>query len=182
MAAVAIVAGRAVLVRNVASMVRPEAGAVAAMAGAVAATAVAATAVVAVVVDTAVATVVLTMGAGLGAVWLAAFRLTGSVGAAWAAWLALLGAAPVLLHGFTIYPDPAGAAAMAVAVLALVGLDRGTISLRPGTWAALGAVLAALPWLHTRFALLAGGLGLAMTLLVGASISAQSASPLIGSR
>jgi hypothetical protein len=103
----------------------------------------------------AVATVALALAAGLGATWLAAYWLTASAAAAWAGWLSLLAAAPIVLHGYTIYPDPVGAAAMAVGLLALVGLERGMLRVRPLVWPGIGAALAWLPWLHTRFAVLA---------------------------
>ena len=49
-------------------------------------------------------------------------------------------------------------------VLALVALDRlAAPALRGAGWAAVGAALALLPWLHTRFALVAGVLGLALS-------------------
>ncbi len=111
----------------------------------------------------AVATVIVVTAAGLSAAWLAAFWLTGSVAAAWAAWGALVASAPIVLHGYTVYPDPVGAAAAMGGVLALVALDRterGPLSL--ATWAGVGALLATLPWLHLRFALLAGVIGAAI--------------------
>ncbi len=85
--------------------------------------------------------------------------------AAWFAWLAVTTAAPIVLHGFTIYPDPVGAAAVMAGVLALVWLDLSPrAALGPGRWLSVGAALALLPWLHTRFALLAGVLGAVLAL------------------
>jgi hypothetical protein len=110
----------------------------------------------------AVATVVAICAAGTAAAWLAAYWLTQRAGAAWAAWAALVAAAPFLLHGFTIYPDPVGAAAAAAGMLALVVLDTGAAGLSARAWAGLGAALAGLPWLHTRFALVAAVLGVAI--------------------
>lgn len=110
----------------------------------------------------AVATVIAIVAAGLGASWVAAWWLTQSAGAAWIAALALLGSAPFLLHGFTIYPDAVATAVMAVAILGLVGLETGRLAVTPRPWALVGAALAWLPWLHTRFAVLAAVLGLAV--------------------
>ena len=113
----------------------------------------------------AVATVIVVAAAGLSAAWIAAYWLTASTGAAWTAWLALVVAAPVVLHGYTVYPDGVGAAAAMAGVLGLVALDRSAgVALPLAGWAAIGGALALLPWLHTRFALVAGVLGLAIVL------------------
>jgi hypothetical protein len=126
----------------------------------------------------AVATVVAVVAAATGAAWLAAFWVTGSGAAAWAAWLALVGAAPFALHSFTIYPDAVGAAAAMAGVLALAGLDRGRAeSWTRRRWAAIGAALALLPWLHTRFALVAAVLGTAIVLRL---LSRRAAAATIG--
>jgi hypothetical protein len=90
--------------------------------------------------------------------WRTAWRLTGDAGAAWVAAAAFAITAPGYFHAFTVFPDGAGAACVALAVSVLVALDSG----HPVSRAALagaGAALALLPWLHTRFAVLAGGLG-----------------------
>lgn len=112
----------------------------------------------------AVLTVILLTAIGMALVWQAAFLISGSAAAAWFAWLAVTTAAPVVLHGFTIYPDPIGAAAAMAGVLALVWLEvspGGTLA--SWRWVGTGAALAVLPWLHTRFALVAGVLGMAVT-------------------
>ena len=67
----------------------------------------------------AVGTVIVAIAAGTAAAWLAAWWLTASIGAAWAAWLALVVSAPLVLHGYAVYPDPVGAAAVMAGVLAL---------------------------------------------------------------
>lgn len=92
--------------------------------------------------------------AGIGLVWKLAFDLTGRASAAWYAAAAMATATPIAFHAFTIYPDgPAG-------VLVLTGawaLLRRDASRRALVWH--GLALALLPWLHTRFAILAGLLG-----------------------
>jgi hypothetical protein len=111
----------------------------------------------------AVATVVLVAALGVAAVWRAGWLLAGTAAGGWAAGLALAVASPFLLLSFTIYPDPLGSAVVAAGLLALVTLDTGG-RLTPRAWAAVGAVLACLPWLHTRFAVLAGAFGLILAL------------------
>lgn len=112
----------------------------------------------------------LTAAAGL-AVWRAAHLATGDRRAAWVGWAAVMLTTPVVFHAFTVYPDGPGAAAVAVGLAALAALDaRGAGGLSRAALAATGAALAVLPWLHTRFAVVAGVLGLAILLrLWGAS-------------
>lgn len=108
--------------------------------------------------------VVLCSAFGMAAAWHLGYRLTGSAGAAWAAWAVVATSAPVVLHSFTIYPDPLGGVLALAGLVALVSLET-----QPGrwpgrAWVLTGAALAVLPWLHTRFALIAGVLGLAIVL------------------
>ncbi len=110
----------------------------------------------------AVATVIAVVSLGLAVLWRAAFLLTGSAAAAWLAWAVLAASAPFLLHAFTIYPDGPGATAMMAGVLALVWIETGTLPRRRIAWVAVGAALACLPWLHTRFAIVAGVVGAAL--------------------
>lgn len=110
-------------------------------------------------------TAVVGIGAlGMATLWRLAFLLSGVAGAAWIAVAAVATAAPVLLHAFTIYPDPVGGALTLSGVSALVALDTGARRVRGRAWLATGAALALLPWLHTRFALIAGVLGVALAL------------------
>lgn len=109
----------------------------------------------------AVVMVVTLVGLGVVALWRAARLLSGTAGGAWAAVAALVTASPYVLLAFTIYPDPIGSAIVAAGLLAVVRLDAG-LMLTPRGWIALGAALAALPWLHTRFAVLAGAFGVVL--------------------
>ncbi len=92
--------------------------------------------------------------------WRAAWRVTGNAGAAWFAWASVAGSATFLLQSGTVYPDGPGALAVAAAVWWLA--EKSNPEGRANRWAlvAVSAGLAALPWLHTRFAVLAAGLGL----------------------
>ena len=111
----------------------------------------------------AVAQVVGLVALGVALLWLAAFRLTGSVGGAWVSALALITGAPFVLLSFTIYPDPIGSAVVAAALLALVSCETGA-PWSARAWIAVGSALALLPWLHTRFAVLAGACGVVLVL------------------
>lgn len=112
----------------------------------------------------AVAAVIALVSFGLALVWIAAWELTGSASAAWLAWAATAFAAPGYFHWFAIYPDGVGAACTAAALAALVRLDNGPGRLSRAHLAALGAALAVLPWLHSRFAVVAGVLGAVLVL------------------
>lgn len=112
----------------------------------------------------AVVTVVAVGALGMAALWALVFQVTASVGAAWIGWAAVSTSAPVLLHAFTIYPDPVGGALAVVAVAVLAALDTPAAAIAGRRWLGAGAALALLPWLHTRFALIAGALGLAVVL------------------
>lgn len=92
-------------------------------------------------------------------VWRAAHDFAGSASAAWFAWAATALTAPFLVLAFTVYPDGPGGVLVAVCMAALVSLSRQpNRSMR--WWGLLGFVPAALPWLHPRFAMIAGALGL----------------------
>lgn len=94
---------------------------------------------------------------GLVAVWRAAEAATGSFVAGYVAMTAVGLTAPFFLQSMTVYPD--GPAAVAVAVVVWLALSRD----RAMSWQAAlacGVLLGALPWLHTRYAAIAGPLGL----------------------
>ena len=109
----------------------------------------------------ATATLVLLLSIGSGLLWLAAWRLTASADAAWFGWASLVASAPYALHAAAIYPDGPAAVATAAALWLLARLrDPRPTPLLALTAASLG--LAALPWLHVRFAMPAGILGAAI--------------------
>jgi hypothetical protein len=101
--------------------------------------------------------------------WYLAWRVSGSAAAAWFGWAAVALAAPWLLETFTVYPDGPGAAIVLVGFWALLeaGWEKDAVdgrsdrpaASRPLTWAFYGAALALLPWMHTRFSVLAATLG-----------------------
>ena len=118
-----------------------------------------------------------------GLAWWLGWHVTGSAGAAWFGWAAVCLSAPYLVETFTVYPDGVGAAVVLTGVWALIRADQQrskdprTRSLDPliiadpiadprtiadpkiVAWVLHGAALAFLPWMHTRFAVLAATLG-----------------------
>lgn len=91
-------------------------------------------------------------------VWRAAWRLTGDVQAAWFAWAAIIGSTPMAVLSGMVFPDAPGACAVAAGVWLLVRVRHAT----PRALVTVATLLAALPWLHTRFSVLAGVLGVAI--------------------
>ena len=92
-------------------------------------------------------------------VWLAAFRATRTSSAAWFAWAAIALSTTFLLQGFMVFPDGPGAFVAALAVWLVVRLADSDGRVGAGALVGVSAALAALPWLHTRFSVLAAGFG-----------------------
>jgi hypothetical protein len=113
--------------------------------------------------------------------WWLAWRVSGDVEAAWFGWATVALAAPFVLDSFTVFPDGPAAAFVLVGFWALLQADwererceaskgceagegheagegykgsEGTLR-----WLLFGLAFAALPWMHTRFAVLAATLG-----------------------
>ncbi len=116
-----------------------------------------------------VAFLVLVAALGSALAWHTAWLHTGRRDAAWFGWAAVTLGATTVFHAVSIYPDGPGAVIVLTGAWALVRLDAASRSGATGdgrTWPWLlhGAALALLPWLHTRFALLAGTLGVLIVL------------------
>jgi len=94
--------------------------------------------------------------------WRSAWRLTGDLSAAWFAWASVAGSTTMAVLSFMVFPDAPGACAVAAGVWLLVSLrDSSARAMVAGS-----AALAALPWLHTRFSILAGAIGLAVMVML----------------
>ncbi len=108
------------------------------------------------------ATLILLFAVTGALMWRSAWRLTGDTSAAWFAWAAVAGSTTMAVMSFMVFPDAPGACAVAAAVWLLVALPdasaRAVVS--------VSAALAGLPWLHTRFSVLAGALGVALLVVM----------------
>jgi hypothetical protein len=87
--------------------------------------------------------------------WMATWRMTADAAASWFGWATVALTAPFFFQSFVVYPDAPGAALIMAGVLALV--DGGLLSTK--RLVAVGAALAMLPWLHTRYVAAAVMLG-----------------------
>jgi hypothetical protein len=103
--------------------------------------------------------------------WHVAWLATRRDSAAWFGWAAVTLSATVIFHSFAIYPDGLGAWIVLTGVWALLRADeeKQSGSERVLPWLLHGAALALLPWLHSRFALLAGTLGALILLRLSAT-------------
>jgi len=108
-----------------------------------------------------VAFLILVASAGSALAWSLALIVTGRRDAAWFGWAAVTLSTSQIFHSFTVYPDGVGGVLVATGVWALLRAQQEAESKseRITPWWLHGAALALLPWIHTRFALLAGGLG-----------------------
>jgi len=118
-----------------------------------------------------VAFMVLLATASSALAWHLGRLVTGQVGAAWFGWAVATLPVSAISHSFAVYPDaPAGL----LALTGLWALVRAAQESRSGAmgvtpWLLHGAALALLPWLHSRFAVLAGGFGALILLRLAAT-------------
>lgn len=94
-------------------------------------------------------------------VWIAGWLATGDRRAAWFGWAAVTGSVTFLVQSVMIFPDGPGATIVAAATVVWLHLVRGN---RVGTktLVLISGLLAALPFLHTRFVVLSAAFGLAL--------------------
>ena len=98
---------------------------------------------------------------GSALAWHLAWRASGRRDAAWFGWAAVTLSATTIFHSFTVYPDGIASVITLTGVWALMRAEeeRRTGDIRQWPWFLHGAALALLPWLHSRYALLAGCVG-----------------------
>jgi hypothetical protein len=102
-----------------------------------------------------IALLAIVSGCATALAWLAAWRVTDDVGAAWFGWASVALSMPFFFQSFVAYPEAIGAGIIMLGVLTLIdGIDASVSRL---AWA--GLALALLPWLHVRRAVAAGALG-----------------------
>jgi hypothetical protein len=101
---------------------------------------------------------------GSALAWHLAWLRTGRTDAAWFGWASVTLCVTTVFHSFSVYPDGVGGVIILTGVWALFRAAQSARDAPSHSGAALpwllhGAALAMLPWLHSRFALLAGALG-----------------------
>jgi hypothetical protein len=111
----------------------------------------------------AAATVIALTATASAIAWAVAWLLTSSAAAAWIGWAAVFLTTPFFFHGFTIYPDGAGALLVMTGVWLLTRLEL-RLPVGRGQLLLAGLAIGILPWLHTRFAVLAAVLSVIVSL------------------
>ena len=115
---------------------------------------------------------VLIAAAGSALAWHCAWLATRRTDAAWLAWAAVTLPVTAIFQSFMVYPDGLGGVLALTGFWALLRADEearnnDSVALRP--WLLHGAALALLPWLHSRFAVLAAALGSLILLRLGST-------------
>ena len=119
----------------------------------------------------AVLTMVLVAALTAAIMWRLAWRISGSVSASWLGVAAVFATTPYFFHTFTIYPEIIGGLCVACGLWLLIELADGRdVSSR--ALVATGAALALLPWLHSRFAVIAAVMGLVLLLRLSSRANA----------
>src|SRR5438067_1728561 len=97
----------------------------------------------------------LASGGATALTWSAVWRMTGDAASSWFGWAAVALSVPFFFQSFVAFPDGPGAILVMIGIAAmLAGRDASERFLL-----ATAVALAILPWLHTRFAVLAVVLG-----------------------
>jgi hypothetical protein len=119
---------------------------------------------------------ILVASCGSALAWHLAWTVTRRADAAWFGWATVTFSTSSIFHSFTVYPDSVGGVIVLTGVWALLRAqhESETGSERVGPWWLHGAALAALPWIHTRFALLAGGFGALLLLRLSTTKNAAA--------
>jgi hypothetical protein len=113
---------------------------------------------------------------GSALAWHLAWLVTRRTDAAWFGWAAVTLSTSGIFHSFAVFPDGPGGVIALTGVWALLRAEREAQSgvERVGPWWLHGAALAMLPWIHTRFVLIAAGLGALVLLRLAATRNAAA--------
>jgi hypothetical protein len=115
----------------------------------------------------AVLTMILIAALTAAITWRLAWRVSGSVSGAWVGVAAVFASTPYFFHTFTIYPEIIGSLCVAIGAWLLIDLADGR-EVSTSRLIATGAALALLPWLHSRFAVIAAAMGLLIAVRLAA--------------
>ena len=107
---------------------------------------------------------------GSALAWHLGWLATARASSAWFGWAATTLSATAIFHSFTVYPDGLGGVVVLTGVWALCRAhqERSNQATRLAPWFLHGAALALLPWMHSRFAVLACSLGALILLRLAA--------------
>jgi hypothetical protein len=131
----------------------------------------------------AVATMILIAALTAALTWRIAYRVSGSRAGAWVSVIGVFLTAPYFFHTFTIYPEVIGSFCVMCGLWLLIELADGSpvgtakgdgdgVSTRAVI--GVGVAMAMLPWLHSRFAVLAAVLGLLIVVRLAERPAARS--------
>jgi hypothetical protein len=103
---------------------------------------------------------------GSALAWHLAWTVTRNCNAAWFAWAAVSFNVTAVFLGFSLYPDGLAAVLVLTGMWALVRAEPAIQTAPPGAtaWLLHGGAIAMLPWLHSRFVILAASLALLIAL------------------
>jgi hypothetical protein len=113
-----------------------------------------------------IVTIAVLCALAVGLMWRTVHLLTVDARASWAAVIATSFSVTYFFHTLVIFPDSIGAVVVAGVVAMLVRCEVMPKEVKRSHFGALGVALGVLPWLHTRFALIAGVAGLCMVLRI----------------
>jgi hypothetical protein len=122
----------------------------------------------------AVLTMILVAALTAAITWRLSWIVSGSVAGAWAGAAAVFATTPYFFHSFTIYPEIVGGLCVSLGAWLLVDLADGR-AVTDRRLVSTGAALALLPWLHSRFAVIAALLGAVIVLRLTARRSSTVA-------
>ncbi len=107
----------------------------------------------------AVATIALLAALTGSLIWAIGLMATGDRTAAWIAWAAVTLSTTFLIQSVTIFPDGPGALVVAAGTWLLLAMRLAPDRITTTRIVIVSAMFAAMPWLHTRFSVLAAGFG-----------------------